>query len=89
VLVGSQTYLRPWVRYEIMKSFVRGKARYAWIADTLHCKYSYQTGPSGPFCISTFRFIYRGDRCTARYGTTRQVTLSFAVAMISTSSTAL
>lgn len=27
---------------------------------TLHCKYSYQTGPSGPFCISTQRFIYRG-----------------------------
>ncbi|MEF7612994.1 TIR domain-containing protein [Aquincola sp. MAHUQ-54] len=24
VLVGSQTYLRPWVRYEIMKSFTRG-----------------------------------------------------------------
>ena len=24
VLVGSQTYLRPWVRYEIMKSFKRG-----------------------------------------------------------------
>lgn len=24
VLVGSQTYLRPWVRYEVMKSFLRG-----------------------------------------------------------------
>lgn len=24
VLIGSQTYLRPWVRYEIMKSFRRG-----------------------------------------------------------------
>ncbi len=24
VLVGSQTYMRPWVRYEILKSFVRG-----------------------------------------------------------------
>lgn len=27
---------------------------------TLHCKYSYQTGPSGPFCISTFYPTYRG-----------------------------
>lgn len=24
VLIGSQTYARPWVRYEILKSFVRG-----------------------------------------------------------------
>ena len=24
VLIGSQTYLRPWVRYEIMKSLMRG-----------------------------------------------------------------
>ena len=24
VLIGSQTYLRPWVRYEILKSFRRG-----------------------------------------------------------------
>ncbi len=24
VLIGSQTYLRPWVRYEILKSFLRG-----------------------------------------------------------------
>lgn len=24
VLVGSETYARPWVRYEIMKSFMRG-----------------------------------------------------------------
>jgi hypothetical protein len=24
VLIGSQTYLRPWVRYEILKSFKRG-----------------------------------------------------------------
>jgi hypothetical protein len=24
VLIGSQTYLRPWVRYELLKSFKRG-----------------------------------------------------------------
>ena len=34
---------------------------------TLHCKYSYQTGPSGPFCISTFRFIYRWAWCAPRH----------------------
>lgn len=26
VLVGSQTYVRPWVRYEILKSFRKGNA---------------------------------------------------------------
>src|SRR5438445_11324683 len=26
VLIGSQTYVRPWVRYEILKSFKRGNA---------------------------------------------------------------
>src|ERR1700692_3506244 len=26
VLIGSDTYVRPWVRYELLKSFVRGNA---------------------------------------------------------------
>jgi hypothetical protein len=26
VLIGSQTYIRPWVRYEILKSFRKGNA---------------------------------------------------------------
>jgi hypothetical protein len=29
VLVGSQTYLRPWVRYEILKSFRKGNSMLA------------------------------------------------------------
>jgi hypothetical protein len=29
VLVGSDTYLRPWVRYEILKSFKRGNQLFA------------------------------------------------------------
>jgi hypothetical protein len=29
VLVGSETYLRPWVRYEILKSFKKGNAIFA------------------------------------------------------------
>ena len=29
VLVGSDTYLRPWVRYEILKSFKRGNHLFA------------------------------------------------------------
>ena len=29
LLVGSETYARPWVRYELLKSFVRGNHLFA------------------------------------------------------------
>lgn len=38
VLIGSETYRRPWVRYEIMKSFLRGNHLVAVHINTIRGK---------------------------------------------------
>src|SRR5665213_1899503 len=47
LLIGSETYLRPWVRYEIMKSFRRGNAILGVQINSITGK-DQQTKPSGP-----------------------------------------
>ncbi len=39
VLVGSETYLRPWVRYEILKSFKNGNHIFAVHINSIKSKY--------------------------------------------------
>ncbi len=38
VLVGSETYARPWVRYELLKSFKRGNRLFAVHINTIKSK---------------------------------------------------
>ena len=38
VLVGSETYKRPWVRYEILKSFIKGNHLLAVHINGIKCK---------------------------------------------------
>ncbi len=47
VLVGSQTYARPWVRYEILKSYVRGNHLLAVHINCVKGK-DQKTKPNGP-----------------------------------------
>src|SRR5258708_941311 len=47
VLIGSQTYVRPWVRYEIMKSFRKGNGILAVHINSITGK-DQRTKPQGP-----------------------------------------
>ena len=47
VLAGSETYARPWVRYEILKSFRRGSSLLAVHINSIRGK-DQTTKPSGP-----------------------------------------
>jgi hypothetical protein len=47
VLIGSETYLRPWVRYEILKSFKRGNRLMAVHINAITGK-DKRTKPLGP-----------------------------------------
>ena len=47
LLVGSQTYARPWVRYEILKSFRRGNSILAVHINSIRGK-DQATKPKGP-----------------------------------------
>lgn len=47
ILIGSQTYARPWVRYEILKSFKRGNAILAVHINSITGK-DRLTKPLGP-----------------------------------------
>lgn len=38
VLIGSQTYERPWVRYELLKSFKRGNHLFGVHINSIKCK---------------------------------------------------
>lgn len=38
VLIGSQTYVRPWVRYEMLKSFKRGNHLFGVHINGIRCK---------------------------------------------------
>jgi hypothetical protein len=47
VLIGSQTYARPWVRYEILKSFRKGNGLLAVDINSIKGR-DQQTKPLGP-----------------------------------------
>ncbi|MHB0980493.1 MAG: TIR domain-containing protein [Thermoleophilia bacterium] len=47
VLVGSQTFARPWVRYEILRSFRRGNSLFAVHINPIRDK-NLTTKPKGP-----------------------------------------
>lgn len=47
VLIGSETYVRPWVRYEIMKSFRKGNSILAVHINSITDKHQ-RTKPRGP-----------------------------------------
>lgn len=47
ILIGSQTHARPWVRYEILKSFKRGNAILAVHINSITAK-DQRTKPLGP-----------------------------------------
>src|SRR5689334_12207424 len=47
VLIGSRTFARPWVRYELLKSFKRGNDLLAVHINSITGK-NRQTKPSGP-----------------------------------------
>jgi len=47
VLIGSQTYARPWVRYEILKSFKRGNRLFGVHINSIPGK-DKRTKPAGP-----------------------------------------
>jgi hypothetical protein len=47
ILIGSQTYVRPWVRYEILKSFKKGNSIFAVHINSITGK-DRLTRPLGP-----------------------------------------
>jgi hypothetical protein len=65
VLVGSDTYARPWVRYEIMKSFRKGNRMMGVHINSIAGK-DKQTKPQGPnpFRCLGVSFSTTGDSAT-------------------------
>jgi hypothetical protein len=63
VLIGSQTYLRDWVRYEIMKSFSRGNHLLGVHINQVKCKDEKvkDHGPN-PFEYLAAKYTERGDK---------------------------
>jgi len=56
VLIGSMTYARPWVRYEIFKSFERGNALVGVHINSIPCKNG-QRKPPGPNPFDNVGFL--------------------------------
>jgi hypothetical protein len=72
VLIGSETYARPWVRYEILKSFKKGNRLIAVQINSIKDKYQ-RTKPKGPNPLEYVGVTFSdlGDRMTLhaqRYG---------------------
>jgi len=63
VLIGSDTYSRPWVRYEIFKSLEKGNGLHGLHINLIPCK-NRQTKVSGPnpFDYLAVKFNDKGDR---------------------------
>lgn len=64
VLIGSETYLRPWVRYEILKSFKRGNHIFAVHINTIRGK-DQRTKPLGPNPLEHVGVTYSASGQTA------------------------
>lgn len=60
ILVGSETYCRPWVRYEILKSFVRGNHLFAVHINAIKDK-NQQTKALGPNPLEYVGVTYSQD----------------------------
>lgn len=60
ILVGSETYCRPWVRYEILKSFVRGNHLFAVHINAIKDK-NQQTKTLGPNPLEYVGVTYSQD----------------------------
>lgn len=65
VLIGSQTYLRPWVRYEILKSFKKGNNIIGVHINSIKCKngFTKQLG-ANPLEFLGVTFSSDGTRAT-------------------------
>jgi hypothetical protein len=63
VLIGSETYARPWVRYEVLKSVERGNRLLGVHINKVPCKNKQikQHGPD-PFAYLAVQFNSSGDR---------------------------
>ena len=64
VLIGSQTYARPWVRYEIMKSFREGKNILGVHINSIRGK-DQKTKIKGPNPLSYLGVVYSDTGRTA------------------------
>jgi len=60
VLVGSETYRRPWVRYELLKSFRRGNHLFAVHINSITDKHK-RTKPLGPNPLAYIGVTYSPD----------------------------
>lgn len=65
VLIGSETYLRPWVRYEILKSFIKGNKLIGVHINGIRDKFGYTkvNGPN-PFSYVGITFSNDGTKAT-------------------------
>lgn len=64
VLIGSQTYSRPWVRYEILKSFKKGNSIFAVHVNSIKGKDG-RTKVKGPNSLSYVGVSYSKSGLTA------------------------
>ena len=65
VLIGSETYMRPWVRYEILKSFRKGNALLAVHINTIKGKdQKTKTKGPNPLLFVGVTFSESGDTAT-------------------------
>ena len=65
VLVGSETYVRPWVRYEILKSFRRGNSILAVHINSIRDRYqNYKLLGPNPLTFVGVTFSPSGDTGT-------------------------
>ena len=64
VLIGSETFARPWVRYEIFKSFTCGNHIFGVHVNGIPDKYR-QTKHSGPNPFEYLGITVSSDGCTA------------------------
>ena len=64
VLIGSETYARKWVRYEVLKSFRRGNSIFAVHINTIKGK-DQQTKAKGPSPLSYLGVTFSASGVTA------------------------
>jgi|SRR6478672_2535225 len=63
VLIGSQTYARKWVRYEIMKSFLKGNRLFSLHINSIRGR-DQLVKPRGPNPLAQLGVTYSGNGLT-------------------------